>query len=231
MLRKRSNLFLHLNSNPNPEKFPTVWEHRQQQARPLFSNPFQGNCTSNSDEIDLVRLPINGNHSAILDEDKDFGEAGDSTPEDIKTERKNLDVVWGEQPPEWLSLFYDLAWTATFSNLTSSYSFVSSKQTITYVVFFTIALWIWVAQVFYMIDFYTDDWFHMVCIGLQFVVFGALAALTQGLDILTYITHSPGSSTWTDTPSKAKMDPDTYQAIKISGERFPRIAMVVAFSR
>ncbi|QRV75715.1 low temperature requirement protein LtrA [Ceratobasidium sp. AG-Ba] len=230
MVGKSSNLFLHFKSDPNPDSFPTVWEHRQQQARSFISNPFEVQDSS-PDEADIAELPVTGSPQVeAISEKKVLEEPQTPAQTAASVANRNYDVVWGEQPPEWLSLFYDLAWTATFSNLTSSSSFVDIKQTATYAVFFSIMWWIWVAQVFYTIDFYTDDWFHLVCIAAQFLIFGALAALTQGLDILTYITHSPGSDTWS-SPSLMEIQPEEYLAQNSNGVMFQLIALVIAISR
>ncbi|QRW21734.1 transmembrane protein [Rhizoctonia solani] len=117
-------------------------------------------------------------------------QAGSPGLEDLQ----KLPSTDGKQIPGWLNLFYDLAWTATFSSLTSNNQFREPWDSVSYVVFFIVAWWMWVSQALYNIDFYSNDWFHLLFIFLQLLVFGALAATTRGFDISNYILHSPGSS-------------------------------------
>ncbi|CUA71621.1 Cytochrome bd-II ubiquinol oxidase subunit 2 [Rhizoctonia solani] len=92
----------------------------------------------------------------------------------------------GEHPPVWLDLFYDLAWTSTFSNVTQNNT-ISGEESLPYAAFFVLVWWMWVSQVSYNIRFYSNDWVHRICIFFQFCVFAALAAFTSGLDVMEFI--------------------------------------------
>ncbi|KAG8743182.1 hypothetical protein FRC12_015111 [Ceratobasidium sp. 428] len=59
---------------------------------------------------------------------------------------EHLDLEYGERPPTWLSLFYDLTWTATFASLTENSQFRNPSDAGSYVVFFTTVSWMWVSQ-------------------------------------------------------------------------------------
>ncbi|KAG8693075.1 hypothetical protein FRC08_009334 [Ceratobasidium sp. 394] len=178
----------------------------------------------------LPESPGPPRHLTSLESYQDGGEMKENSGEHIRTDNTNYDVVWGEQTPEWLNLFYDLAWTATFSSLTSNNKFKAPWDSVTYIVFFTIAWWIWTSQVFYSIDFYTDDWFHLLVIFLQLVIFGALAAITRGIDVSTYILHSPGSTTL-ESSDVETITPERYSAERLTKLSFRAIAIVIAFSR
>ncbi|QRV88301.1 low temperature requirement protein LtrA [Ceratobasidium sp. AG-Ba] len=230
MSRPRQDLFLHVRSEPNPNEHPTLWEHRLKQRRPLSLNPFDhSGPRAQYEDTNTKRPSLAGNRSES--ENIQPGKAvQESSQEDVLTSNKNQDIVWGEQAPEWLNLFYDLAWTATFASLTSNNKFKAPWDSVTYVVFFTIAWWIWTSQVFYSIDFYTDDWFHLLVVFLQLIIFGALAAVTRGIDVSDYILHSPDSAAWEPTDIES-MTPEAYSADKVTMISFEAIALVLAFSR
>ncbi|CAE6451712.1 unnamed protein product [Rhizoctonia solani] len=94
---------------------------------------------------------------------------------------------------EWILLFYDLAWTATFAALAQNGKFIEPMEVLSYFAFFAAVLWLWASQTLYSIHFYTNDWFHFTSIFLQLFIFGMLAATTKGYDITAYISHTPGS--------------------------------------
>ncbi|KAF8704661.1 Bacterial low temperature requirement A protein (LtrA), partial [Rhizoctonia solani] len=113
-----------------------------------------------------------------------------------------------EEPgPTWVNLFYDLAWTATFASLTQ-------WGNLSYVVFFTVVWWLWT---WYHTHFYVNDWFHLVCIFLQLIVFGMLAATTR--DVLDPQT--------TDQMT----DPNRYQAERMAKLSIKVIGISLASSR
>ncbi|KAG9093774.1 hypothetical protein FRC06_011377 [Ceratobasidium sp. 370] len=226
----RPNLFRHISSQPNPDANPALWEHRLRQRRPLSRNPFVPDGPSASYGITGRESPGPSRHPITLGNYRDGGETKENSGEDIKVDDTNYDIVWGEQTPEWLNLFYDLAWTATFSSLTSNNKFKAPWDSVTYIVFFTIAWWIWTSQVFYTIEFYTDDWFHLLVVFLQLVVFGALAAITRGIDVSAYILHSPGSTTWESNDINT-ITPERYSAERLTKLSFKAIAIVVSLSR
>ncbi|EJD37328.1 hypothetical protein AURDEDRAFT_173603 [Auricularia subglabra TFB-10046 SS5] len=64
-------------------------------------------------------------------------------------------------PPAWLGIFFDLAWTTTFSNLTSNTQLTTLSTLLSYTVFFVLAWWLWVAQVTYDSKYFRNDW-HVV---------------------------------------------------------------------
>ncbi|KAL5634231.1 hypothetical protein ACGC1H_006149 [Rhizoctonia solani] len=90
--------------------------------------------------------------------------------------------------PTWVNLFYDLAWTATFSSLTQNGQFDTVWDTLSYTAFFVVVWWLWASQVLYSINFYTDDWFHLLSIFLQMGVFGLLAATTRGKTLASILS-------------------------------------------
>ncbi|KAG8723986.1 hypothetical protein FRC09_000883 [Ceratobasidium sp. 395] len=230
MSRPRSSLFLHFNSEPSPDANPGLWGHRLRQRRPISSNPFVPDEQGTSYEIAGVESPGPTRRPTLLGSGhSDFG-TKQSSREEADPDNKNYDVVWGEQVPEWLNLFYDLAWTATFSSLTSNNKFKAPWDSVTYIVFFTVAWWIWTSQVFYTIDFYTDDWFHLLVVFIQLIIFGALAAITRGIDVSTYILHSPGSTEWESNDINT-ITPELYSAERLTKLSFEAIAIVVSLSR
>lgn len=98
-----------------------------------------------------------------------------------------------EEVPQWLELFFDLAWTITFSGLTGGTPIKDGNTIASYAVFFALAWWLWVSQVLYDTKYYTNDWWHRIMLVLQFVAFGILASFTDGFDIFNGITHDAAS--------------------------------------
>ncbi|CAE6388699.1 unnamed protein product [Rhizoctonia solani] len=134
--------------------------------------------------------------------------------------------------PAWVNLFYDLAWTATFSSLTQNGQFDTVWDTLSYTAFFVVVWWLWASQVLYSINFYTDDWFHLLSIFLQMGVFGLLAATTRGYDITTYILHSPGMPGILDPqPLDNITDPERYNDEVTARDSIRVIALSIAISR
>ncbi|KAG9088904.1 hypothetical protein FS749_001768 [Ceratobasidium sp. UAMH 11750] len=162
--QQHSSLFLHINTSPNPDANPALWEHCLRQRRPISQNPFEpehsssrynfGLAGSNSPLASLTRP------SSKHEEDRlGYNVAGENIEHGgAIASKKNLNRGWGDQIPSWLNLLYDLAWTATFSSLTSNAKFKDLWDTLSYAVFFATAWWLWVSQVFYNAEFYTDDW-------------------------------------------------------------------------
>ncbi|CAE6412995.1 unnamed protein product [Rhizoctonia solani] len=135
--------------------------------------------------------------------------------------------------PTWVNLFYDLAWTATFSSLTQNGEFDTIWDTVSYTVFFVVVWWLWASQVLYSINFYTDDWFHLLFIFLQMGVFGLLAATTRGYDVTTYILRSPGldPNVLESKNLEDIDDPSRYQAEETARTSIEVIAFSIAVSR
>ncbi|EJD37333.1 hypothetical protein AURDEDRAFT_173608 [Auricularia subglabra TFB-10046 SS5] len=82
-------------------------------------------------------------------------------------------------PPSWLGIFFDLAWTATFSNLTSNTELTSFSTLFSYAVFFMLAWWLWTAQVTYDTKHFRNDIWHRSMLLVQLTIFGALSAFTK----------------------------------------------------
>ncbi|EJD47708.1 hypothetical protein AURDEDRAFT_151245 [Auricularia subglabra TFB-10046 SS5] len=127
---------------------------------PWSKTPFDESIT---DESQLLKKEFSDN-----EEEEEY------TPEDV---------------PQWLELFFDLAWTITFSGLTGGTPIKDGSTIASYSVFFVLAWWLWVSQVLYDTKYYTNDWWHRIMLILQFVAFGALASFTEGFDIFNGITH------------------------------------------
>ncbi|QRV88304.1 low temperature requirement protein LtrA [Ceratobasidium sp. AG-Ba] len=233
MSKKLAVLFRHIRSDPNPDEHVDLFEHRDTQWRPFFTNPFVPAESSTADETQTVPLPAlpalphRPNSSVSEKEDPEIKGANGGIQ---NTSNESYDVAVGKQAPEWLNLFYDLAWTASFANITSSYSFNSEWDALTYTVLFALTWWMWASQVFYSIDFYTDDWAHLISILLQLVIFGGLSAVTRDIDISNYITHLPGVSGFEEIQTET-LTPKVYMARKMAQPLFERIALIVALSR
>ncbi|KAJ1304851.1 hypothetical protein OPQ81_005984 [Rhizoctonia solani] len=232
MSRKQSGLFQHVKTSPNPDRDPSLWEHRLRQRRPLSLNPFVREPSSSGDyESAVLDAPPTTQSPSFRPEESQKDPSTDSNSgEELVKGKPNHDVEWGEQIPEWLNLFYDLAWTATFSSLTSNNQFREPWDSISYVVFFIMAWWMWVSQVLYNVDFYSNDWFHLLFMFLQLLVFGALAATTRGFDISNYILHSPGS-TELHVYDIMTIEPERYKAERLTKISLRVITLVVALSR
>ncbi|CAE6500020.1 unnamed protein product [Rhizoctonia solani] len=85
-------------------------------------------------------------------------------------------------------------------------------------------------DVLYNVDFYSNDWFHLLFMFLQLLVFGALAATTRGFDISNYILHSPGSSEL-HVYDIMTIEPERYKAERLTKVSLQVITLVVALSR
>ncbi|CAE6439160.1 unnamed protein product [Rhizoctonia solani] len=225
MPQRRSSLFLHVSASPNPNTNPTLWEHRLRQRRPVSRNPFEEEpVPSGGYGNTVIESP------AIQSDAIKFDDAQADSSREEPRPNGNYDAEWGEQVPGWLNLFFDLAWTATFSSLTSNNKFRDPWDSISYIAFFITAWWLWVAQVSYNVDFYTDDWFHLLFVFLQLLIFGTLAATTRGYDVTNYILHSPGSSEL-EPYDIMTIRPDRYAAEHLTKTSLWVITFVVALSR
>ncbi|KIO30441.1 hypothetical protein M407DRAFT_20501 [Tulasnella calospora MUT 4182] len=88
-----------------------------------------------------------------------------------------------EPPPEWLELAGDLAWTATFSSLTSNTAITEYSAVWNYAVFFCLAWHLWATQAAYDIRFYTHDWFHRICFVIQLGIYAIIAACSGSFNV------------------------------------------------
>ncbi|KAG8735123.1 hypothetical protein FRC10_010964 [Ceratobasidium sp. 414] len=110
MSRRRSNLFMHVKSAPNPDaKFvrhpasrPALWEHRLRQSRPISRNPFVADdSSSGSYEGTGVESP----GPTMQPVKFDSSASGENSQEELRIDNTNHDIEWGEHAPEWLNLF------------------------------------------------------------------------------------------------------------------------------
>lgn len=122
----------------------------------------------------LSRSPFDDSH-----DDPAFDEK--TLPAEPPAEEEAETVV--EAVPEWIELFFDLAWTITFSGLSANTPIKGAMTVVSYLVFFVLAWWLWIAQVLYDTKFYCNDWWHRIFLLLQFILFGALSAFTEGFDV------------------------------------------------
>ncbi|KAG9019437.1 hypothetical protein FRB90_002260 [Tulasnella sp. 427] len=89
----------------------------------------------------------------------------------------------GERPPEWLELAGDLAWTATFSSLTSNTSVTEPIAVWNYGVFFALTWHLWATQTSYDIKYYTNDWWHRALFVSQLAIYAILAAFSGSFNV------------------------------------------------
>ncbi|KIO30437.1 hypothetical protein M407DRAFT_20499 [Tulasnella calospora MUT 4182] len=88
-----------------------------------------------------------------------------------------------ERPPEWLELAGDLAWTATFSSLTSNTAVTEPNAVWNYAVFFGLTWHLWATQTTYDIKYYTNDWWHRFFFGSQLGVYAVLASFSGSFNV------------------------------------------------
>ncbi|KAH7094232.1 hypothetical protein BKA62DRAFT_834268 [Auriculariales sp. MPI-PUGE-AT-0066] len=147
----------YFNAPLNPEDRALAAELRQK-VIPWAKTPFDR--IQDEPDFDEKTLPV-VNH--------------DDEEEDV------LDIA--EPVPEWLELFFDLAWTVTFSGLSGNTPIKGGMTVLSFITFFILAWWLWTAQVIYDTKFYVNDALHRFILLIQFLLFAALAAFTSGFDI------------------------------------------------
>ncbi|KAF8597705.1 hypothetical protein BDV93DRAFT_610238 [Ceratobasidium sp. AG-I] len=148
--------------------------------------------------------------------------AGMLTADEAKNVDRSNDEERGERPPAWLDLFYDLAWAATFSNLTQNNQISGGKESISYAAFFSM--------------FYSNDWFHRCMVFLQLCTFGALAAFTNHFDVTAYIGSDGSDPDQTKLDqlqgvSKSQQDANLAASNRIPELSFFGIALLIGISR
>ncbi|CAE6425178.1 unnamed protein product [Rhizoctonia solani] len=196
---------------------------RLHQWRPISCNPFdlgEGDGTIRNEEY----------HSLLEAPPENPRDSGMTlrTASPPQTESKPL----LNPGPTWVNLFYDLAWTATFSSLTQNGQFDSTWDAASYTAFFVVVWWLWASQALYEMNFYTNDWFHLAAIFLQLGIFGLLAATTRGFDVTAYILHSPGMPGTLDPKPMADItDPKRYNSEMTARVSLRVIAFSLAMSR
>ncbi|KAG8722325.1 hypothetical protein FRC09_006441 [Ceratobasidium sp. 395] len=196
--------------------------HRERLNRPISRNPFQ--LDDGVSIVPTLRVkPVHReteNTEAYVDK---------MSPNEIQMEKtKNLEEF--QLASKWINLLFDVAWTATFSNLTNNAQFREPYDSVSYAVFFVTAWWLWVSYVFYSVEFATNDWFHLIVVFLQLILFGALAAATRGFDVTTYILHSPGSDDLY-TYNESFATPDQYKAQRLTKISLRVIMIAICISR
>ncbi|CEL63473.1 hypothetical protein RSOLAG1IB_10789 [Rhizoctonia solani AG-1 IB] len=212
--------FTYLYRDPDSDRSGQQYK-RLHQWRPISWNPFdlgdQDEATRDEEEHNLLEIPQVSQDSVST--------LGLAT---FETEPKPL----LNPGPSWVNLFYDLAWTATFSSLTQNGQFDSTWDAASYTIFFVIVWWLWASQVLYDMNFYTNDWFHFGAMFLQLGIFGLLSATTRGFDVTIYISHSPGMSGIFDPKPMADItDPSRYNSEMTTRVSLRIIAFSIAISR
>ncbi|KAG8735122.1 hypothetical protein FRC10_010963 [Ceratobasidium sp. 414] len=234
LTQQHPNFFLNISTSPDPGANPSLWEHRLKQRRPISRNPFEpGSSSYGLRTIDSsASLPTRCSLCEYEDGKLGFSVDVESVKSGsvILTSKNNSDQEWGDQIPGWLNLFYDLAWSATFSSLTSvvalGFACLPISPHLSYLCQINI-------QIFYNAEFYTDDCihqetvlfnrarFHTLFTFLQLILFGTLASATRGFDITNYILHSPGSD------HLEPYDVDTITPDRYGDERLAEISIHV----
>ncbi|KAG9121495.1 hypothetical protein FRC07_002508 [Ceratobasidium sp. 392] len=163
--------------------FAELLKHREEQNRPISKNPFK-----NEDELtqnDQGHNPLKTIDESIQVPKISYRDTGIESPKTSRKDTNDIDDKGVESAADllqektrqrqtkngrrdekknpardWLDLLFDLSWSATFSNLTSNAKFKEP----------------WV---FYTVEFATNDWFHLLAVFLQLILFGALAAAAR----------------------------------------------------
>ncbi|KAG8935213.1 hypothetical protein FRC01_005469 [Tulasnella sp. 417] len=86
-------------------------------------------------------------------------------------------------PPDWLALAGDLAWTASFSSLTSNTTVADPMSAWSYGVFFALTWHLWATQTAYDIQYSTNDWWHRILFACQLAIYAALAAFSGSFNV------------------------------------------------
>ncbi|KAF8751916.1 Bacterial low temperature requirement A protein (LtrA) [Rhizoctonia solani] len=208
-------------------------EQRLEQWRPLWQNPFAnpdiGLSSSGSDYSQFLAANAGDNVEKAKTQRTATSNA---VPSQESLVPKLVQTLVTHAGPTWVNLFYDLAWTATFSTLTQNGNFNDAWDTVSYTAFFLVVWWLWASQTLYSIHFYTNDWFHLLSLFLQLVIFGLLAATTRaGYDVTAYILKSPGADRLDPQTVNQMFDPDRYQKDRIASYSMRVIAFALAASR
>ncbi|QRW20611.1 low temperature requirement protein LtrA [Rhizoctonia solani] len=217
-----SGFFTHLYKDPDSNSGAQLYQRRYQ-WRPISWNPF--------DLGDQNEKPRDEEEHNLLESTTSLGPQDDPAISGIVTFQAEPKPLLNPGP-SWVNLFYDLAWTATFSSLTQNGQFDSTWDAASYAVLFVIVWWLWASQVLYDMNFYTNDWFHFAAMFLQLGVFGLLSAATRGFDVTVYISHSPGMSGELDPkPMEDITDPSRYNSEMTARVSLRIIVFSIAISR
>ncbi|KIO30449.1 hypothetical protein M407DRAFT_154030 [Tulasnella calospora MUT 4182] len=104
-------------------------------------------------------------------------------PQVTKQEGESNSEEESERPPEWLELAGDLAWTASFSSLTSNTTVTEPISVWNYAVFFALTWHLWATQTTYDIKYYTNDWWHRALFASQLGIYAILAAFSGSFNV------------------------------------------------
>ncbi|KAG8731656.1 hypothetical protein FRC11_003039 [Ceratobasidium sp. 423] len=211
--------------------------HRRERLIPWSKSPFFDKSTITYRKLKEERRQssYNGRASTPAPGHVEAYE-GMLTADEIKDVDKSNDEERGDRPPAWLDLFYDLAWASTFSNLTQNNVISGGEESISYAVFFSLVWWMWVSQVSYDIRFYSNDWFHRICVFLQLCVFGALAAFTSKFDVTAFVGSNVSDPAQQALDNFNGVSQDQQTANELAAQRVPEIsffgiALVLGISR
>ncbi|KAG8792260.1 hypothetical protein FRC12_006643 [Ceratobasidium sp. 428] len=114
-------------SSDNPQANSSLLDHRNRQRRPFSINPFVQAEPVTVGGVEVANFPALSHRPTELGNDQPSEKqenASKGTAREVLRSSENHDAVW-EKPAEWLDLLYNLAWTASFSSLTSNTKFRS----------------------------------------------------------------------------------------------------------
>ncbi|KAG9043733.1 hypothetical protein FS837_009200 [Tulasnella sp. UAMH 9824] len=135
-----------------------------------------------------------------------------------------------ERPPEWLELAGDLAWTATFSSLTSNTAVTDPNAVCNYAIFFGLTWHLWATQTTYDIKYYTNDWWHRMFFASQLGVYAVLCSFSGSFNI-AWKVHPESLDIFVGNSTKLTADA-MVQSQEISIEKsFSGINMTLFLSR
>ncbi|KAH7338473.1 hypothetical protein B0J17DRAFT_662609 [Rhizoctonia solani] len=205
-------------------------EQRLEQWRPFSQNPFISPDLGLTSEIDRPRTlvsDIGGDDEKAIEKPEMNRASTNLSQQSSISPPANI----AHAGPTWVNLFYDLAWTASFASLTQNGQLNEPWDTVSYIAFFLVVWWLWASQTLYSVQFYTNDWVHLLFIFIQLIIFGLLAATTRGYDVTAYILHSPGVSTLDPKMIDDIVDPERYKADRVADYSLRVIAVSLAISR
>ncbi|KAG8761109.1 hypothetical protein FRC11_014344 [Ceratobasidium sp. 423] len=228
---RRRKWFRSLHEDVDPDNDEDeLTKQRLEQWRPFWQNPFAHpdlGLTSGNDHPRAPVVDVGGDDEKAL-EKLEMNRASTDLSQ-LDSVSKPVEVR--HAGPAWVHLFYDLAWTATFSTLTQNGTFNGPWDNLSYVTFFLVMWWLWASQTLYSVHFYTNDWFHLGSIFAQLIIFGLLAATTRGYDVTMYISKSPGADRLDQQTMDQMTDPERYREDRVVSHSLDVIAFSLAFSR
>ncbi|KAG8927225.1 hypothetical protein FRC02_008358 [Tulasnella sp. 418] len=201
--------------------------YQRKRLIPFTSTPFKSEPTFPSRQASKEYAPSISSRPPSLRSGRQ--NTGDSVSTTAYGPDRWDDEPVGERPPGWLELSGDLAWTATFSSLTSNTEITGGKSIVSYAVFFGMVWQLWASQATYDIKFYTNDWWHRLFFILQLCVYGGLAAFTSDFDIFWGL--SEGEDIFVGDAGRLTAQAIAENTIRKKQLSFMGIALVIAISR